>query len=60
MADFKETSVIPRLLCTAVGSLPHSDPDTAVDLILNSLTAGAAYTSIVKSLYARTDVDSGY
>ena len=37
MADFKETSVIPRLLCPAVGSLPHSDPDMAVDLILNAL-----------------------
>ncbi len=37
MADFKETSVIPRLLCTAVGSLPHADPDMAVDLILNAL-----------------------
>ena len=37
MADFSETSVIPRLLCTAVGSMPHADPDAAVDLILNSL-----------------------
>jgi len=37
MADFKETSVIPKILCTAVGSLPHSDPDMAVDLILNAL-----------------------
>ena len=27
MVDFKETNVIPKLLCTAVGSLPHTDPE---------------------------------
>jgi hypothetical protein len=37
MVDFEETNVIPKLLCTAVGSLPHTDPDVAVDLILNNL-----------------------
>ncbi len=38
MVDFEETNVIPKLLCTAVGSLPHTDPEVAIDLILNSLT----------------------
>ncbi|HTY24605.1 MAG TPA: hypothetical protein VMC85_15840 [Desulfomonilaceae bacterium] len=37
MPDFVETTVIPTLLCTAVGSLPHADADAAVDLIVKSL-----------------------
>ena len=37
MVDFQETNVIPKLLCTAVGSLPHTDPEVAIDLILSSL-----------------------
>jgi hypothetical protein len=37
MDKFEETAVIPDILCTAVGSMPHTDPDSAVDLIINSL-----------------------
>ncbi len=52
MADFKETSVIPKLLCTAVGSLPHADPDVAVDLILNSLES-APHTPQLSKVYTQ-------
>lgn len=31
------TKELPKLLTTAIGSMPHVDADTAVDLILNSL-----------------------
>ncbi len=37
MKEFTETAVLPKVLCTAVGSLPHTDPDQAVDLILSNL-----------------------
>lgn len=37
MEDFKETSRLPRVLTTAVGSLPHSDPLQAVEMIVAAL-----------------------
>jgi len=37
MKDFRDTQVLPPVLVTAVGSLPHTDPDQAVELILKSL-----------------------
>ncbi len=37
MEEFGETAVIPGILCTAIGSLPHMEPDSAVDLIMRSL-----------------------
>ena len=37
MEEFEETAVIPGILCTAVGSLPHMEPDSAVDLIISNL-----------------------
>jgi hypothetical protein len=37
MREFRETAVLPKILCTAVGSLPHTDPDQAVDLIFSNL-----------------------
>ena len=37
MLKFEETAWIPGLLTTGVGSLPHTSPTDAVDLILGSL-----------------------
>ncbi len=37
MEIFSDTSCIPRLLATAVGSLPHTDPYHAVDMIVSNL-----------------------
>ncbi|MDQ7781480.1 MAG: hypothetical protein RDU20_01280 [Desulfomonilaceae bacterium] len=37
MAIFSDTSCIPRLLVTAVGSLPHEDPYQAVEMITTHL-----------------------
>jgi hypothetical protein len=37
MEPFSETGVLPAVLITAVGSLPHTDPSQAVQLILNTL-----------------------
>ncbi len=50
MVDFENSDVIPKLICTAVGSLPHSDPDIAVDLILNNL-ATAPHTPQLSRAY---------
>ncbi|MEI8182431.1 MAG: hypothetical protein WCG29_06960 [Desulfomonile sp.] len=36
---FEETASLPRILVTSVGSLPHTDPEQAVDLIMDSLHA---------------------
>jgi hypothetical protein len=38
MKRFVETADLPRILVTAVGSLPHSEPREAVDLIVNNLS----------------------
>ncbi|MBI5248470.1 MAG: hypothetical protein HY912_03150 [Desulfomonile tiedjei] len=40
MKSYSETECLPRVLVTAVGSLPHKDPDAAVDLIMESLPVG--------------------
>lgn len=37
MSNFEETAWLPGLLTTAVGSMPHLNPEEAVDLILGSL-----------------------
>ncbi len=37
MANTDETGCLPSLLVTAVGSMPHVDPNEAVDLVLESL-----------------------
>jgi len=49
MSNFTETSVLPKVLCTAVGSVPHSDADQAVDLILSRLSAGAHAPALSRS-----------
>ncbi|MFH0957681.1 MAG: hypothetical protein V1897_03170, partial [Pseudomonadota bacterium] len=38
MIDSVRTEVLPRLLTTAIGSLPHLDAESAVRLILKSLS----------------------
>jgi hypothetical protein len=38
MTIFRETSSFPPVLVTSVGSLPHTDPEKAVELIMGSLT----------------------
>ncbi len=40
MRAYKETECLPPVLVTAVGSLPHNDPESAVDLIMQSLSRG--------------------
>lgn len=37
MSEFRETNDLPKILVTAVGSLPHTDPGRAVNLIESSL-----------------------
>ena len=37
MVEFEETAGIPRILATAVGSMPHTDSAEAVELILGAL-----------------------
>ncbi len=37
MSEFTETDVLSPLTVTAVGSLPHTSPSSAVQLILDSL-----------------------
>ncbi len=38
MSNFAETAWLPGILTTAVGSMPHSNPNDAVDLILECLS----------------------
>ncbi len=38
MAEYSETDAFPRLLVTAVGSMPHTDCAEAVDLVLAGLS----------------------
>ncbi len=37
MAENSTTKALPKLLTTAIGSMPHTDAEAAVNLILNSL-----------------------
>ena len=39
MAGNCMTEALPKLLTTAIGSMPHTDADAAVNLILDSLKA---------------------
>lgn len=41
MSKYTETSALPRVLSTAIGSMPHSDAEQAVDLILSRLSIAA-------------------
>jgi len=49
MSGFTETLVLPRVLCTAIGSVPHSDADQAVDLILSTLSVAAHAPSLSRA-----------
>lgn len=39
MMEFQETASIPKILATAVGSLPHADSTEAVEMILGALAS---------------------
>jgi hypothetical protein len=39
MEKFEDTKVLPQVLTTAVGSLPHTDPPAAVKLVSDTLVA---------------------
>lgn len=49
MKEFKETGPLPAVLATAVGSLPHSSSEDAVDLITTSLKAAPHIPQLSKS-----------
>lgn len=38
MEKFEDTTILPQVLATAVGSMPHSDPEAAVQLISDTLS----------------------
>jgi hypothetical protein len=49
MDSFKETLEIPAVLVTAVGSLPHSNPGQAVEMVLHSLEAAPHIPQLSRS-----------
>jgi len=49
MARFFETAALPRLLSTAVGSLPHKNAEDAVDLIVRKLRSAVHAPQLSRS-----------
>ncbi len=49
MDFFSDTSCLPRLLATAVGSLPHKDPHQAVEMIVTKLSKAAHAPQLSRS-----------
>ena len=53
MAGNCMTEALPKLLATAIGSMPHTDADAAVNLILDSLKTAPHLPQL-----SRRDVDT--